>query len=158
VAREFKGDAKSSPSDIGWVGEIEDVTNANTTFRTVVFTGEHLQLTVMSLAAGENIGWEMHDNLDQFLRIESGTGTLKLGRSAEEVAEEHAVSGDWAMIVPAGTWHDVVNEGASELKLYSVYAPPDHPPGTVHVTKADAQAAEDEGSGHDHHAPSADDG
>jgi mannose-6-phosphate isomerase-like protein (cupin superfamily) len=123
----------------------------------VVFTGKHLQLTVMSLAVGENIGWEMHDNLDQFLRIESGTGTLKLGHSADEVAEEHAVSDDWAMIIPAGTWHDVVNGGDSELKLYSVYAPPDHPPDTVHVTKAEAQAAEDEGSGHDHHAPSSDD-
>jgi mannose-6-phosphate isomerase-like protein (cupin superfamily) len=149
-------DITSNPSSIGWVGEIEDVTNANTTFRTVVFTGEHLQLTVMSLATGENIGWEMHDNLDQFLRIESGTGTLKLGRSADDVAEEHAVSDDWAMIIPAGTWHDVVNEGASELKLYSVYAPPDHPPGTVHVTKADAEHDEAEVSGHDHHAPSAD--
>jgi mannose-6-phosphate isomerase-like protein (cupin superfamily) len=146
----------SNPSSIGWVGEIEDVTNANTTFRTVVFTGKHLQLTVMSLAAGENIGWEMHDNLDQFLRIESGTGTLKLGRSAGDIAEEHAVSDDWAMIIPAGTWHDVVNEGASELKLYSVYAPPDHPPGTVHVTKADAEDDEAEVSEHDHHAPSAD--
>jgi mannose-6-phosphate isomerase-like protein (cupin superfamily) len=150
-------DASSNPSSIGWVGDIEDVTNRNTTFRTVVFTGKHLQLTVMSLAVGENIGWEMHDNLDQFLRIESGTGTLKLGHSADEVAEEHAVSDDWAMIIPAGTWHDVVNGGDSELKLYSVYAPPDHPPDTVHVTKAEAQAAEDEGSGHDHHAPSSDD-
>jgi mannose-6-phosphate isomerase-like protein (cupin superfamily) len=143
----------SSP---GWVDDIEDVTDANTNFRTVKFTGKHLQLTVMSLAAGENIGWEMHDNVDQFLRIESGAGTLKLGRTADEVAEEHAVSDDWAMI-PAGTWHDVVNVGDSELKLYSVYAPPDHPPGTVHVTKSDARAAEPAGSGHDHHAPSADD-
>ena len=151
-------DATSNPSELGWVGDIEDVTDSNTNFRTVVFTGSHLQLTVMSLAVGENIGWEMHDNLDQFLRVESGTGTLKLGRSADDVSEEHAVSDDWAMIIPAGTWHDVVNEGATELKLYSVYAPPDHPPGTVHVTKADAEAAETEGSGHDHHAPSADDG
>ena len=150
------GEISSNPSSIGWVGDIEDVTTSNTTFRTVVHTGAHLQLTVMSLAAGENIGWEMHDNLDQFLRIESGRGTLKLGRSADEVAEEHPVSDDWAMIIPAGTWHDVVNAGDSELKLYSVYAPPDHPPATVHVTKADAEAAEHEASGHDHHAPSAD--
>ena len=150
-------DATSNPSSIGWVGDIEDVTKANTTFRTVVHTGEHLQLTVMSLAVGENIGWEMHDNLDQFLRVESGTGTLKLGRSADDVAEEHAVSDDWAMIIPAGTWHDVVNEGDSELKLYSIYAPPDHPPGTVHVTKADAEHDEARRLEHDHHAPSADD-
>jgi mannose-6-phosphate isomerase-like protein (cupin superfamily) len=149
-------DTTATPSAIGWVDDIEDVTDSNTNFRTVVFTGKHLQLTVMSLAVGENIGWEMHDNLDQFLRVESGTGTLKLGRSADDVDEEHPVSDDWAMIIPAGTWHDVVNEGDNELKLYSVYAPPDHPPGTVHVTKADAQADESGGSGHDHHAPSAD--
>jgi mannose-6-phosphate isomerase-like protein (cupin superfamily) len=151
-------DETPNPSKIGWVGDIETITNANPTFRTVLFTGSHLQLTVMSLAVDENIGWEMHDNLDQFLRVESGTGTLKLGRSADEADEEHAVSDDWAMIIPAGTWHDVVNEGDSELKLYSIYAPPDHPPGTVHSTKADAEAAEAEGSGHDHHAPSVDDG
>jgi mannose-6-phosphate isomerase-like protein (cupin superfamily) len=151
-------DETPNPSDIGWVGDIEKITNANTTFRTVVHTGEHLQLTVMSLAVGENIGWEMHDNLDQFLRIESGTGTVKLVRSADDVAEEHAVSDDWAAIIPAGIWHDVVNEGDSELKLYSIYTPPDHPPGTVHVTKADAEHDEEDGSAHDHHAPSADDG
>jgi mannose-6-phosphate isomerase-like protein (cupin superfamily) len=149
--------AISNPSSIGWVGDIETITNANTTFRTVVHTGEHLQLTVMSLAVGENIGWEMHDSLDQFLRVESGTGTLKVGRSADEIAEEHAVSDDWAAIIPAGTWHDVLNEGDSELKLYSIYTPPDHPPGTVHVTKADAEHDEADDSEHDHHAPPVDD-
>jgi mannose-6-phosphate isomerase-like protein (cupin superfamily) len=151
-------DANPNPSKIGWVGDIEAVTEANTTFRTVVFTGKHLQLTVMSLAVGENIGWEMHDNLDQFLRVESGTGTLKLGTTADDVAEEHPVSDDWALIIPAGTWHDVVNEGDSELKLYSIYTPPDHPPGTVHVTKVDAQHDEADDSEHDHHARSVDDG
>ena len=151
-------DTTSNPSSIGWVGDIEAITNANTTFRTVVHTAKHLQLTVMSLAVGENVGWEMHDNLDQFLRIESGSGSLRLGTSADDVAEEHSVSDDWAMIIPAGTWHDVVNEGDNELKLYSIYAPPDHPPGTVHVTKADAEHDEADDSKHDHHAPSVDDG
>jgi mannose-6-phosphate isomerase-like protein (cupin superfamily) len=150
-------DRASNPSSIGWVGDIEDVTKANTTFRTVVHTAKHLQLTVMSLAVGDNVGWEMHDNLDQFLRIESGTGTLKLGTSADDVAEEHPVADDWAMIIPAGTWHDVVNDGDNELKLYSIYTPPDHPPGTVHVTKADAERDEADDSKHDHHAPSVDD-
>jgi mannose-6-phosphate isomerase-like protein (cupin superfamily) len=129
-------------SKLGWVDDIEAATLANEDFRRVLHTGGHVQLTVMSLAAGENIGWEMHDHLDQFLRIERGTGTLKLGPSEDEVAEQHPVSDDWAMIIPAGTWHDVVNEGDGELKLYSVYAPPDHPPGTVHRTKADAEADE----------------
>ncbi len=68
------------------------------------------------------------------------------------------MSDDWAMIIPAGTWHDVVNEGDSELKLYSIYTPPDHPPGTVHATKADAEHDEADDSKHDHHAPSVDDG
>jgi mannose-6-phosphate isomerase-like protein (cupin superfamily) len=137
-------------SSLGWVDNVEDVTVANTNFRTVLFTRTHIQLTVMSLAVGEDIGWEMHDHLDQFLRIERGSGVLKLGPTEDAVTEEHEVSDDWAMIIPAGTWHDVVNTGDTELKLYSIYGPPDHPAGTVHVTKADADAAES--SEHDHHA------
>jgi mannose-6-phosphate isomerase-like protein (cupin superfamily) len=140
-------DARTS---LGWVDDVEQVTVANTNFRTVLFTGKHIQLTVMSLAVGESIGWEMHDHLDQFLRIEQGSGVLKLGTSADDVAEEHPVGDDWAMIIPAGTWHDVVNVGDTELKLYSIYGPPDHPDGTVHVTKQDAEEAE--ASAHDHHA------
>src|SRR5262245_65991157 len=95
-------DATSSSSALGWVDDIERATKANSNFRTVLFTGKHLQLTVMSLAVGENIGWEMHDNLDQFLRVEDGRGTLKLGTSADDVAEEHDVSDDWAMIIRGG--------------------------------------------------------
>ncbi len=143
-------EARSPRSSLGWIDNVEEATVGNTNFRTVLYTGKHIQLTVMSLAVGEDIGWEMHDNLDQFLRVESGTGVLKLGRSADAIAEEHPVSDDWAMIIPAGTWHDVVNVGDDELKLYSIYSPPDHPDGTVHVTKGDA--AEAEASAHDHHA------
>ena len=145
----------ATSSALGWIDDIEDATVSNGNFRTVLFTAKHIQLTVMSLAIGGNIGWEMHDHLDQFLRIESGTATLKLGRSSDEISEEHAVSDDWAMIIPAGIWHDVVNDGDSALKLYSVYGPPDHPDGTVHLTKADAEEAE--ASEHDHHAATADD-
>jgi mannose-6-phosphate isomerase-like protein (cupin superfamily) len=134
---------ENSSGGLGWVADIEQATLANTTYRTVLHTGRHLQLTVMSIPVGESIGWEMHDHLDQFLRIESGKGTLKLGRTADEVAEEHAVEDDWAIVIPAGTWHDVVNAGDTDMKLYSVYGPPDHPPGTVHITKADARAAEE---------------
>ena len=139
---------------LGWVGNIEQETLANDTFRTVLFTGEHTQLTVMSLQAGEEIGLEAHDNLDQFLRIEPGDARLELGRTKDKVDETHEVHDDWAMIIPAGVWHDVVNEGSDPLKLYSLYGPPDHPAGTVHVTKADAEAAEaaEHGHGHDHHA------
>jgi mannose-6-phosphate isomerase-like protein (cupin superfamily) len=127
---------------LGWVGDIEQQTLENETFRTVVFTGEHTQLTVMRLAPGEDIGWESHHDRDQFLRIEQGRGRAELGRSEDGVDETHDVEDDWAIIVPAGVWHNVVNTGADELKLYSLYSPPEHPDGTVHRTKAEAEASE----------------
>jgi mannose-6-phosphate isomerase-like protein (cupin superfamily) len=127
---------------LGWVGDIEAETIDNEDFRRILFTGGHLQLTVMSLAPGEDIGWEMHDHLDQFLRVEHGEGRLRLGRTQDHADEEHKLADDWAVIVPAGTWHDITNTGDGPLKLYSIYAPPEHPPGTVHATKADAEAAE----------------
>jgi mannose-6-phosphate isomerase-like protein (cupin superfamily) len=127
---------------LGWVGDIEQATLENTNFRTVLFTGEHSQLTVMRLAAGEDIGLESHPDNDQFIRIEHGQGRVELGISKGSVDETHEVEDDWAIIIPAGVWHNVVNTGGDELKLYSLYSPPEHPPGTVHRTKADAEAAE----------------
>lgn len=126
----------------GWVGDIEQETTGNDAFRRVVFTGEHTQLTVMSLEPGEEIGREVHEDRDQFLRIESGQARVEFGPGEDEVDETHDVEDDWAVIVPAGTWHNVVNTGSGELKLYSLYSPPEHPDGTVHRTKADAEAAE----------------
>jgi len=127
---------------LGWIGDIESLTLDNTNFRTVVYTGAHTQLTLMRIPPGEEIGWEMHGNLDQFLRIEQGEGRLDLGRTEGHVDEKHDLRDDWAIIVPAGTWHNVVNTGTQDLKLYSLYSPPEHPDGTVHRTKADADAAE----------------
>jgi mannose-6-phosphate isomerase-like protein (cupin superfamily) len=127
---------------IGWIGNIEDETKANDTFRTVVFTGEHTQLTVMRLGPGEDIGREVHPNLDQFIRIEEGQARVELGSSEDRVDEQHDVEDDWAAIVPAGVWHNVVNTGPGDVKLYSLYSPPEHPDGTVHRTKAEAEAAE----------------
>jgi mannose-6-phosphate isomerase-like protein (cupin superfamily) len=126
----------------GWVGNIEQATTENANFRTVLFTGGNIQLTVMSLAAGEEIGVEMHDHLDQFLRIEQGNGRVTFGPSASQVDEEHEVGDDWAIVVPGGVWHNVINTGPGELKLYSLYAPPEHPSGTVHRTKEEADASE----------------
>lgn len=126
------------PRMIGWVGDIEGATIENDTFRTVLYTGEHLQLTVMRLGPGEDIGREAHPHLDQFLRLESGSGRVEFGPSEDVIEETHDVEEDWAVIVPAGVWHNVVNVGEGELKLYSIYAPPEHPAGTVHRTKADA--------------------
>jgi mannose-6-phosphate isomerase-like protein (cupin superfamily) len=128
----------------GWVGDIERETLDNTNFRTALYTGKALQLTVMSLKPGEEIGVEMHDHLDQFIRVEQGRATVTFGPSKDEVTETHHVEDDWVVIIPGGTWHNVINEGDGDLKLYSVYAPPEHPEGTVHVTKAEADAAEAE--------------
>lgn len=127
---------------LGWVGDIEQATVENDTFRTVLFTGEHAQLTVMKLAPGEDIGREVHEDVDQFLRIERGRGRVELSRAEERVDETHEVEDDWAVVVPAGLWHNVVNTGDGELKLYSIYSPAEHPDGTVHRTKAEAEAAE----------------
>jgi mannose-6-phosphate isomerase-like protein (cupin superfamily) len=127
---------------LGWVRDIERVTLANDTFRTVLFTGEHHQLVVMSIPPGEEIGREVHPDNDQFLRIEQGDARLELGRTEDSVDETHEVKADWAFVIPAGVWHNVVNTGWDELKLYSLYAPPHHPDGTVHETKADSDAAE----------------
>jgi mannose-6-phosphate isomerase-like protein (cupin superfamily) len=127
---------------LGWIGDIEQATVENTTFRTVVFTGEHTQLTVMSLATGEDIGREVHEDRDQFLRIEAGQVRVELGETEERIDETHDVRADWAVIVPAGVWHNVVNTGDVDVKLYSLYSPPEHADGTVHRTKAEALAAE----------------
>lgn len=130
---------------IGWVGDIEEETLRNENFRTVLFTGRHTQLTVMSIEVGSEVGLEVHDHLDQFLRIEKGKAKVVMGPSKDQLDQQHDVEDDWAVIVPAGTWHNVINTGDEELKLYSLYSPPEHPDGTVHRTKADSDAAE-----HDH--------
>ena len=127
---------------LGWVADIEQATIENTNFRTVLFTGEHAQLTVMRLGPGEDIGREVHEGTDQFLRIEEGRGQVELSRSEDTVDETHDAEADWAIFVPAGLWHNVVNTGDGDLKLYSIYSPPEHPPNTVHRTKAEAEAAE----------------
>jgi mannose-6-phosphate isomerase-like protein (cupin superfamily) len=130
---------------LGWVRDVEKETLENDDFRRVLFTGEHTQLTVMSLAPGEDIGLEAHDHLDQFLRIEQGRGRVELSSQEGRIEETQDVGPDWAIIVPAGVWHNVVNTGDEDLKLYSLYSPPEHPDGTIHRTKQEADEAE-----HDH--------
>jgi mannose-6-phosphate isomerase-like protein (cupin superfamily) len=118
----------------GYVGNIEQKTQENENFREVLFTAPHSQLVVMSLLPGEEIGMEVHPNVDQFLRIESGTGKAILN------GEESAISDGFAIVVPAGTNHNIINTGQGKMKLYTVYSPANHPPGTIHKTKADAEA------------------
>jgi mannose-6-phosphate isomerase-like protein (cupin superfamily) len=127
---------------LGWLDDIEKATLDNTTFRTVLYTGKHTQLTVMSLPPGEEIGWEAHDTHDQFIRLEQGNARVEFGSTGDQVEETHEIEDDWAVIIPAGVWHNFVNIGDDELKLYSLYSPPEHPDGTVHQTKAEADAAE----------------
>ena len=123
---------------IGYVGSIEKQTLKNTYFREVLFTGKHSQLVVMCLQAGEEIGDEVHPNVDQFFRIEQGEAKFVLNEN-----EEHLVREGDAVVVPAQTYHNVINTSkTAELKLYTIYSPPNHPAGTVHKTKAEADAAE----------------
>ncbi len=119
-----------------YIGNIEEATRANETFRTVIHTAPHSQLVVMALKPGEDIGLEIHPDNDQFLRIEAGEG------KAIVAGVEHAIADSFAVVVPAGTEHNIINTGTAPLKLYTIYSPAHHAPGTVHATKADAEAAE----------------
>ncbi|KAA0547041.1 cupin domain-containing protein [Bacillus sp. BGMRC 2118] len=129
--------------DAPFVIDIEEATKQNDTFRTALWTGSHLQLTLMSIGVGEDIGLEIHPDLDQFLRIEQGQGIVRMGDSRDNLTFEQNVYDDFAIIIPAGKWHNLINTGKEPLKLYSIYAPPQHPFGTVHKTKAEALAAEE---------------
>ena len=119
----------------GFVGDIEELTEANTDFRRVIYTGQHLQLVLMSIGPGEEIGEEVHDDIDQFFRIEAGQGTITIDGVA------HRVKADDAVVVPAGARHNVACDGGEPLKLYTIYGPPEHVDGTVHKTCEDAHAA-----------------
>ena len=122
----------------GYVGPIEKQTSDNQYFRQVLFTGTHCQLVVMCLQPGEDIGEEVHADVDQFFRIEEGEARFVFNKT-----EEHVVQSGDAVVVPAGTFHNVINTSkAKALKLYSVYAPPNHPDGTIHKTKEEAEEAE----------------
>lgn len=124
-----------------YVLDIESETKNNTNFRTTLWTGDHTQLTVMSVKPGEEIGLEVHD-VDQFLRVEAGEATIFAGDDKESVTEHGKLAEDMAILVPAGTWHNFVNTGSEDLKIYSLYSPAEHKPGTIHVTKAEADEAE----------------
>ena len=120
----------------GFVGNIEEETDSNDFFRKVIFTAPHSQLVLMSLNPEEEIGEEVHD-VDQFFRFEAGEGKVIIE------GEESMVKDGWAVVVPAGAKHNVVNTSQTEsLKLYTIYSPAHHPDGTVHKTKKEATAAE----------------
>ncbi len=117
----------------GYVANIEELTHQNAYFRQVLFTAPHCQLVVMALLPGQDIGLETHPDVDQFLRIESGSGTVILN------GQESPISDGFAIVVPAGTAHNVINTSATDsMKLYTIYSPPEHRDGTIHKTKEDA--------------------
>jgi mannose-6-phosphate isomerase-like protein (cupin superfamily) len=123
----------------GFYGNIEQMAVENDNFRQVIFTGKHAQLVLMSLLPGEEIGNEVHQNVDQFFRIEEGEAKFVLNNGREV----HMAGAGEAVLVPAGTHHNVVNDSTTEaVKLYTIYSPPNHPPKTIHATKAEADRAE----------------
>lgn len=126
-----------------YVVNIEKATLANDTFRTALWTGSNLQMTVMSIPVGGEIGLEVHEDRDQFLRVEAGRARVQMGPAEDDLPFDREIEDDWVTIVPAGSWHNITNVGDEPLKLYSLYAPPEHPHGTVHRTKAEADAAEE---------------
>ena len=119
----------------GYVDNIEKETLENDNFRKVLFTGPNSQLVVMSLEAGEDIGMEVHEEHDQFIRIEQGQGKAVLN------GEESEIEDDFAVVIPAGAEHNIVNTGDTKMKLYTIYSPPEHADGTIHATKKDAEVA-----------------
>ena len=125
----------------GYSVDIEKATLQNEFFRQVLFTGKHMQLVVMTLKPGEDIGKEVHDHVDQFIRVEAGTGESVMD------GKKTALSDGMSIVIPAGAEHNVTNTSSAEpLRLYTLYSPPNHPDGTIHKTKAEADAAE-----HAHH-------
>lgn len=134
------------PMDYGadpYVVNLESATKQNFFYRRTLWTGYHLQVTLMSIPPQGEIGLEVHENDDQFLRIEEGCGIARMGSCRDNLSLQRTVSSGDAVLVPAGTWHNVVNTGKVPLKIYSIYAPPHHPKGTVHRTKEESDARGD---------------
>ena len=125
----------------GFVDDIEDMTEENSDFRRVLYTGKQLQLVLMSLKPGEDIGEEVHPDRDQFFRVEEGKGEVSIDGHKTEIKS------DFAIVVPAGARHNLKNTGDIPLKLYTLYGPPEHADGTVHVTKADAVVSKEHFAG-----------
>lgn len=125
-----------------FVTNIDSAVMRNNNYRRALWTGKHLQLTLMSIPIGGEIGLEIHPDTDQFIRIENGYGLAMMGSDKNKLNYQRPVRSGFAVFVPAGTWHNILNTGRTPLKIYTVYAPPHHPHGTVQATKAIADAEE----------------
>lgn len=122
-----------------YVVNIEEATLENTNFRDTLWTGDFLQMTVMAIEPGGQVGGEIHDDHDQFIRIEQGTARVVMGPAKDDYTLDQEVGDDWVILIPAGKYHNVINVGDDTLKLYSLYAPPEHDHGTRHATAEDAK-------------------
>lgn len=120
-----------------YVVNIEELTVQNDKFRVAKWTGSNLQMTLMSVEPGGEVGLEVHEDHDQFLRIEQGQARVEMGPAKDNLEYVREAEDDFAIFVPAGTWHNIINTGSEPLRLYSIYSPPEHPHGTVHDTYAD---------------------
>lgn len=126
--------------------DIETETKENSRYRTVAWTGKYLQVTLMSIKPGKSIGLEVHPDTDQFLRLDAGSGKCVMGPSEDELDFEQDVSDGWAITVPAGVWHDVINTGDEDMRLYAIYAPTHHAAGLKQETFEDAERDEEDGT------------
>lgn len=127
-----------------FVFNIEDYTKQNENYRITLWTGEFMQLTIMSIKPGEDIGLEVHMDHDQFIRVEEGQGIVKMGDSEDDLPYTRKIEDDFAIMIPAGKWHNLFNHSDKPLKLYSIYAPKEHKPNTIHNTREDALADEND--------------
>lgn len=127
-----------------YVVNIEDITKENDKFRVAKWTGSNLQMTLMSIEVGGEVGLEVHDDHDQFLRVEQGQAKVVMGPAEDNLDFEEVATDDFVILVPAGSWHNIINTGDVPLKIYSLYAPPEHAKGTIHETYEDAMVAEAE--------------
>ena len=124
--------------------DIESATKANTNYRSVAWSGRFLQVTLMSIPVGGDIGLEAHPETDQFLRLDAGSVRVQMGAAKDKLTFEKDVSDGWCVLVPAGTWHNITNTGTEPMQVYAIYAPAHHTPGKVHATAAAAEADKDD--------------
>lgn len=125
-----------------YIADLRQATMRNQNYRTALWTGQYQQLTLMKINVGDDIGLEVHPHTDQFIYVVEGHGCATLGSSKDKLNYQRNIGNDCAVFVPAGTWHNVINTGRTPLKVFTLYAPPHHPHGTVHQTKAIAEADE----------------
>lgn len=124
--------------------DLEQATRDNTNYRAVAWSGRYLQVTLMSIPAGSDIGLEMHPETDQFLRLDAGRGRVQIGPAKDQIILDHEVSDGWCILIPAGTWHNVLNIGDEPMQVYAIYAPAHHKSGKIHETASEAAADRDD--------------